>query len=289
MTLIRNLIRIILVLVVIVVALVTYLYTMGHRKADTSVNRPVPAIAAQTDLPSIERGAHLAGISCVACHSPNEDLPLSARDTAFFDAPPFGTLQPANLTPGGRLRDYSDGQLARAIREGIDLHGRPLLLMPSQAFHGMSDADLACLIGYLRSQPAVTRETRPRRIGLVLAALIATGRFPTSVQPAITAPVAQVPVGATADYGHYLSALYGCRECHGRDLHGLHPTQNGPPAGPDLVMVAHQHPYDAFERAVRHGVSTKDAHALKAEMPWAIFARMDDVEVQAIYAYLSTL
>jgi mono/diheme cytochrome c family protein len=287
MAVVRRLLKIIAFVIVLVIVLVGALWGWGQRKANMSLTTPVTDLVARSDSLSLARGEHLAGISCVACHSPHEQLPLSGPDTAFVDAPPFGTIHPANLTPGGVLPNYSDGQLARAVREGVDRNGRPLVIMPSRAFHGMSDADVASLIGYLHRQPAVAHATLPRRIGPVLALLIGAGQIPTSVQPAITGPVPEAVVAATSDYGHYLAPIYGCTECHGQDLHGIAPSGHGPPPGPDLIAFARRNSYPQFEQAVRHGINPT-GRMLSPEMPWSIFARMDDVEVQALYAYLKT-
>jgi mono/diheme cytochrome c family protein len=286
--LLRVLAGLVLVALVIVVAVVMLLWSQGRGKVNRVVNRRVPSITALTDSASIARGSHLADIACTACHAAGERLPLSGMDSAFVNAPVFATLHPANLTPGGALRRYSDGQLARAIREGIGAEGRPLLIMPSHAFHGMSDRDLASLIGYLRSQPAVEKPTLPRNIGPIGGILLATRQIPTAVQPEVDA-VAHVDEAPTAEYGRYLTPIYGCMECHGTNLEGLAPgNPNGPPAGPDIVLVAHRYPVETFERAVRHGEGT-NGNPLASTMPWRIFSRLNDVEVQAIYAHLKTL
>lgn len=286
--LLRVLAGLVLVALVLVVAVVALLWSQGRGTLNRAVDRRVPAIAALTDSASIARGAHLADIACTVCHGAGETLPLSGLDTAFIDSPVFATLHPANLTPGGALQRYDDGRLARAIREGIDAEGRPLVLMPAHAFHGMSDRDLGSLIGFLRSQPAITKPTRPRNIGPIAGILLATRQIPTSMQPPVES-VAHVEEAPTAEYGRYLAPIYGCTECHGANLRGLPPgNANGPPPGPDLIQVAHRVPLETFERALRHGEGT-NGNPLASTMPWRIYARLHDVEVQAIYAYLKTL
>ena len=284
MNVLRVIVRLLLALFVLVIVLLCALYLRGQQLASGQVDRRVPAFAAATDSASLARGEHIANIVCAACHGAN----LAGADTAMIDAPVFAVLHPANLTPGGVLQRASDGQLARAIREGVGADGRRLFLMPSQAFHGMSDSDLAAVIGYLRSLPPIAHETKPRKVGPIASMLIASGQLPNQPPPPIDAPVLAPAAAPSVEYGEYLAPIYGCKECHGADLKGLKPSGNGPPAGPDLIRVAHAEPYEKFENAVRHGVGT-NGKQLSVEMPWSFFARMDDQEVQAIYAYLKSL
>src|SRR5437867_9893064 len=54
---------------------------------------------------------------------------------------------------------WSDDTLARAIREGIGHDGRALFLaMPYPHYRQMSDEDLASVIAYLRTVPAVRNQ-----------------------------------------------------------------------------------------------------------------------------------
>jgi len=287
MKILKLLARIVVALVALVIVAILTLWYVGRSKVDGRVQRRVPAFAAATDSSSLERGRHLASISCAACHSSTMDVPLAAPDTAFIKSAMFATLQPSNLTPGGVLASYSDGQLARAIREGVNRDDHAMMIMPSQAFHTMSDRDLAALMGYLRTQPAVVKPTQPRAIGPIAGILLALGAFPTSLQPPVDSPIADVPAGATAEYGGYLAPIFGCKECHGHNLRGIKPG-DGPPPGPDIVAVAQQHPIEKFELALRHGVGTSGKQ-LSVEMPWAIFARLTDTEVEALYQYVKNL
>ena len=82
------------------------------------------------------------------------------------------------MTPGGPLKDWSDGEIVRAIREGLDRDGRPLLIMPSDAFHHLSDDDVQNLVAYLRSQPAVQHATPARDMNLLGLILVGAGLFP---------------------------------------------------------------------------------------------------------------
>ena len=78
-----------------------------------------------------------------------------------------------------------DGEIVRAIREGIDRDGRPLIAMPSQAYRNFSDADAEALVAYLRSQPAVDNPQPARNLNVLAALFLGTGLFPTSAQPPV--------------------------------------------------------------------------------------------------------
>ena len=47
-----------------------------------------------------------------------------------------------NLTPGGPLQDWSDGEILCTLREGVDRDGRPLVFMGAVRARYMSDEDL---------------------------------------------------------------------------------------------------------------------------------------------------
>ena len=76
-------------------------------------------------------------------------------------------MVPSNLTPDLETGagNWTDDQLARAIREGVGHDGRALFpLMPYSRFRSMSDEDLASVIVYLRSLPPVHHELPPTEI-----------------------------------------------------------------------------------------------------------------------------
>jgi mono/diheme cytochrome c family protein len=232
----------------------------------------------------IERGKHLATVSCAACHSPNGELPLSggknlAQDTGL----PLGDLYPPNLTPAGELTGWSDGEILRAIREGVHKSGRPLLVMPAQNLRNLSDEDVQAVVAYLRSQPAVQHETPPMNPSLLAVILTGAGIVEFNVRP-VTGPVIAPPKGPTKEYGQYIVSFQDCRDCHGKDLTGGKPPA---PVGPSLRVIAGW-TQEQFIKTIRTGVDPS-GHALKEVMPWKTYAKMDDIELAAVYAYLHDL
>jgi hypothetical protein len=138
--------------------------------------------------------AHL----CVSCHTPGSQLPLSGSDMlAKFPMPPVGTLYAPNLTPNGEIRDWSDGEIIRAIREGVHKSGRSLLVMPSDVFRNLSDDDVQALVAYLRSQPATGTRSPDNHFNLLGALFLNLSDFRTAQQPVggVTAPKPGTPPG----------------------------------------------------------------------------------------------
>ena len=120
---------------------------------------------------------------------------------------------------GGRLKDLSADQVAAAIRHGVRPDGRPLVFMPSEDFHEMSDADVAALVAYLQSLPPSANVPAPVEVRPLARVLWLFGKFPLLPAEAMDhSPRARAApaVAATAEYGKYLAQ--GCTGCHGREL-----------------------------------------------------------------------
>lgn len=290
----KLLLRIAGILLVLFVVAVGGIAWWGHVLTRQKTNDPPTPLRVLPDPSLVPRGQHLASVICAGCHSDHYSLPLSgAAPTENIlqipDGPTFGHMVAPNLTPGGRLAKYDDAQLARAIREGYDADGYPLLVMPSRTFHGLSDRDVAALISYLRSQPAVPGERPKRTINLLGLLTLGANVFPLSNMPPLTQPVPDVPEAVTPEYGGYLIGTLDCRTCHGEDLHGGKKGQL-PPIGPDLVQLVATHDFAAFDGAVRRGMSALDGHSLNPkQMPYPAFQNLDSLEVAAIYEKLKSL
>jgi len=268
-------------------ALVLTLVAHGYSVANGSEPRRLLPLRVRPDSGLIERGRHLAEIGCAGCHSPANSLPLAGGVTNFLEltgGPRLGQLYAPNLTPGGRLPGYGDAELGRAIREGLDLERRPFLVMPSNAWRGLSDRDLAALITWLRSQPATGSPTPRRRIAPLAYLILGTHAFETSRQRPVERPAPGVPERPDAEYGEYLTGLLGCAGCHGATFRGG--RDPFAPRGPDLVAVVTRHPVEAFGRALREGQGVDGRTLDPARMPWVPWRRLTDVEVTAVYEFL---
>lgn len=276
-------------LLTLLIAAVSVLALVGLAKFYIPPNVPVPDVKISGTPEQVERGRYLARSLCVACHTVNSELPLSGGLDFAREIPlPVGVIFPPNLTPAGPLKDWSDGEIFRALRFGIDRDGHHLIAMSSVPVRNMGDEDLLAVIAFLRSQPAVVNDTPnpPDQPSFLATIMFAAGMLPEGLPPVagvITAP----PKGPTAEYGAYIVNFVGCGDCHGPDLTGG--KEGGfAPKGPSLRVVkgwtAQQ-----FLTALRTGVDPS-GHALPDNrMPWKAVGHMDDDDLTAVYEYLISL
>ncbi len=274
-------------LVVIVLVGAGGLWANAQRRLLQTHANPVPNVTVERTPEEIARGAYLASslTGCVGCHATEPYVERPVLDGKPFDLGPIASLYAPNLTPGGRLKDWSDGEVIRAIREGVDRDGRALMLMPSENYRYLSDQDVQSVVAYLRSQPAISKDSPPRSLKPLGAMLVGAGMFPLNNQQP-TGSVSAPPRGPTVAYGEHLAQISGCTTCHGAALDGQN-IPEGPPPGPNLRTVKGW-TEEQLLRTLREGVAPS-GHRLSDDMPWREYARGTDDDLRALYAYLKSL
>ena len=139
-----------------------------------------------------------------------------------------------------------------------------------------------------------------RRIGLILAGVVATAAGLIGLRPGI-APIARfdprIYADAAIERGRQLAAIGNCVGCHtapgGAPNAGGYPmrtpfgTVYGTNLTPDVETGIGSWSADAFRRAMREGIS-RDGHRLYPAFPYPSFTRIDDDDLTALYAYLMT-
>lgn len=268
------------------------------------VNRPAYPITADTSPAGLARGEYLVRdvIGCQGCHAasagegqtPPRDAPLSGESEEVAFGPIQLTFAPSNLTPDVEtgLGAWSDTEIARAIREGIGQDGEALAIMPSVLFRSLSDADVAAIVGYLRSLEPVRNPVPPVTANIVGKVALTVGLFePPNPAPAITAPVHQ-PAAGTAEYGRYLVEVAGCRRCHGPELAGGAMPGAAPedPPAPNLTSGGELAGWSEadFLQALTTGL-TPSGRILNPAMPWLEYARWQTDDLRGVYAYLKSV
>ncbi len=210
------------VLVVMIIGLVVYVQLTWDRP----VNREVREMTAPTDAETVARGEYIYKYTllCWTCHgsegSHSPDEPQAGG--RVFDltgiGPPggFGYYYTSNITPDPEtgIGDWTDGELVRVLREGLDRDGHLLFaIMEAEWWNGLSDEDTLALVAYMRSLPPVRNEVPASQSTFAARALQALGIL--KPQPRITANLIAPPKGPTAEYGEYLVYHASmCVVCH---------------------------------------------------------------------------
>lgn len=255
---------------------------LGYSRLNAVRVNPVPQLHTAITPQLVADGERFAR-SCAGCHSADGRLPLTGHDFFGAGGPPIGTLWAPNLTPA-HLAAWSDGEIVRAIREGVGRDGRTLLVMPSATFRNLSDADVLALVAYLRSQLSVGEISPPRQISAVGAILLVLSPDFFSAQPPLVEPITAPPRGPTAAYGGYLVSIE-CQGCHGGNLAG---GQGGPLPAPNLTTLPQRLTAEEFVTLLRTGFFP-DGSPISSNMPVSYLEKLSDADFRAIYAHLERL
>jgi mono/diheme cytochrome c family protein len=253
--------------------MVVGLYRMNARSA------PAPDLKIAGTPEQIRRGKAIADSFCATCHSRTGTL--TGGDIGRKFPISIGSFVSSNLTPAGSLKHWSDGEIFRAIRNGVDANGRWLFVSSLIGAGNLSDEDIRSLIAYIRMTPAAGAQTPdpPDDMGPLGVAMLGAGLLPDPVSAgAIAAPTKAV----TAQHGQYIVSYQGCRRCHGDDLSGGKGWLA--PAGPDLSVVKGWK-REEFITTVRTGTDP-NGHEIDGEMPCWYIGKMDDIELGALHEYL---
>ncbi|MBO9582395.1 MAG: c-type cytochrome [Sphingobium sp.] len=241
------------------------------RRADVEL----PQIKAATNPLDILEGGRLARIEgCLDCHGGD------ARGRLAFDQPAIARITAPALARVAE--NATDGQLARAIRNGVSIEARPLFMMPTQALNRLSDEDLARLIGWMRSlQTSAFDKVAPKEVGPLGRFGLLIGKF----QDSVTRTGGQ-PRRRPADIGRYLVETV-CLECHLIDREKIEPA-TGHAAPPLAAMVAGYDPA-ALRTLLRTGkaVGNRDVGLMSEASRKGLYA-LTDPEIDSIQAYLRT-
>ena len=169
--------------------------TVGWRPFIGPSARPVTDRRFTSTPERLERGRYMftALNGCVDCHSEKDRsadghpaVPGTEGSGRVWIEEEAPWLTASNITPDEAtgVGDWTDDELARAIREGIGRDGRALFpIMPYTLYRDMSDEDLASVIVYLRTLKPIRKQLPKTRIPFPPGPLI------NSVPQPVTAPV----------------------------------------------------------------------------------------------------
>ena len=283
-------------------------------------SRPVTAMKIEATPQRLARGEYLVEhvSDCLGCHSDHVNgfaypvKPGTEGEGGFiFDRKLGfpGIVAAQNITPDPEfgLGAWSDDEILRAFREGVDRNGNALFpMMPYQHLRNMSDEDAKSVVVYLRTLKPIHKGVPKKSIDFPVNLLV---KF--APQP-ITAPVPDPDRKDTVAYGKYLTTIGGCKECHTpHDDHNALIAEKAfsggwemkGPWGRNFTANLTPHPDTYVGRATREefigrfkSLSMLDANTapnprpgMNTIMPWLVFSKMTDEDLGAIYDYLKTL
>ena len=270
--------------------------------ARVPVTAAVERIADGTD--ALTHGRYLVETiaGCGNCHTPH--LPDGSLDPSLSLAGAFVIEEPVfkayarNITPDMEtgIGSWSEDDIVKALREAVRPDGR--VLGPPMSFHfynKLSDTDAHAIAAYLKTVPAI-RNVVPE----------STFQIPLAPQPpAVNVP--DVPRDDPVKYGEYLAGPVGhCMDCHTTYVMGAIDyaqlgrggnIYNRPFIYDWAALSANITPHadglggwsDAeIKRAITEGVS-RDGRKLLAFMPYGLYAKMQESDLDAIIAYLRSI
>lgn len=262
----------------------------------------------------LERGAYIVNhvSMCMDCHSEVKDNLFSSPVISGTEGKGGRviheqgvTIHVRNITPAS-LKDWTDGEIVRAITEGIDKDNKPLApIMPYTEYKYMTKEDVYSVVAYLRALPPIENEVPPSEIGFPLNLI-----FPTV--PDSATPMQKPDTNDTVASGRYLARIAGCYFCHtpfkdGKNIEdeafsGGHAfsdpkfgTVRSANITPDMetgigswtreMFIARFKSYaDSAGRNIPLG-----GNVYQTAMPWTLLAGMSEKDLGAIYDYLRTV
>ncbi|HYM59379.1 MAG TPA: c-type cytochrome [Thermoanaerobaculia bacterium] len=284
-------------------------------------SRPASSEKIEATPERIARGRYLAMhvSDCFGCHSDHlltYGVPIKpgteGQGGLVFDEKLGipGVVCAQNITPDPEngLGNWSDGEILRAMREGVDRSGEALFpMMPYQSLREMSDDDARAIVAYVRTIKPVRHSVPPKRINFPVNLLVKFA--PQPLTGPVTAPDdAKDHLG----YGKYLAMIAGCHECHsphddknqiveskafsgGWEMAGLwgrNVTSNLTPDPEAYLGRATKEEFIGRFRAFA-GMNAENAPAAdkgrNTVMPWLAMSAMTDQDLGAIYDYLKSL
>ncbi|MCC2680220.1 MAG: putative cytochrome c with heme-binding site [Pseudobdellovibrio sp.] len=281
--------RILIGLVAVIALVVVIVKVSFNSKLNQTFAKPELQIHEDVIKADVELGKRLYSVrsGCIDCHGADLSGALIMED------PAMGNIHGANIAPY-KLKDWSDEDIARAIRYGVHKDGRSLRFMPSFDFEGLSKGDLAAMIAYLRSVPAVEKESHQNTFGPIAHVLSVTGQmpimFPAAVIDQSKGFVEKPAEGPTFEFGKYLAS--SCVGCHRHDYTGGK-IQGGDPAWPPAADIRlgnfAAYNQESFKQMVMTGKSPVTGNMLRPPMPVHLLKQLNETETQALWAFLSTL
>ncbi|MDQ3681756.1 MAG: cytochrome c [Bacteroidota bacterium] len=268
---------------------------------------------------SIAHGAYLVNnvAACLDCHSKrdfkyfagpvepgSEGMGGEPLDNKLMHGIP-GVLYPKNITPDTAtgIGNWTDEELIRAITMGINKKGDTLFpLMPYPHYNMLPKQDILDIIAYLRTIKPINNAVPERKLFIPISMA-----YPPNLKTEIDKNIRPAETDRVK-YGEYLVTIADCRTCHTpmneRGQQGEAFTGGMTFNTPSFTVTSANITPDSLtgigawtEKMFLEKFKTyRNAEGYQYDpgkqntiMPWTLFAKMNDDDLKAIYAYLRTL
>lgn len=282
----------VLALAALVAGLAGFAWFASERKLNRIVQVNVAEVAIPADAASLAHGKYLfESRGCTDCHGRDGSGKVVIND-------PSGLLVRApNISSavGTVATALAPLDWVRLLRHGVKPDGRPVLIMPSDDYARMTDADLGALISYVRSLPPVEGQVTEFRLPLVVRFLYAAGFVRDAAEKIdhTLPPPQPIAPTETVAYGDYVAN--SCRGCHNPALSGG-PIPGAPPDWPAAANLtpgegsafAHYPDIEAFAAMLKSG-KRPDGSAVSTVMPFDSLKELNAADVAALYAFFRAL
>ena len=275
-----------------------------------------PDIQVEITQERLNRGEYLATsvMGCIDCHTQRDFTKLTAPISGF----PFsggsldefteenglpGNFYAQNLTPF-YLGNWTDGEIYRAITSGVTKDGRALFpVMPYHMFSQASQEDIFSVIAYLRTLKS-QEKTVPKSKAKFPVSLLLNTMPKKAVHGEIP------PKENLLEYGKYMITIAACIDCHTPMEKGKLVLEEAYSGGLEFVLptgiVRSSNLTPDKETGIGNWTEEMFINRFKVYsdslftppvvsegfntiMPWTMYAKIDEFDLKAIYAYLQSL
>lgn len=276
---------------------------------------PAPDVTVKLTPENLEKGRYLSThvYVCFECHTP--------RNRDFFASPLVmekhgmggeklkrdeseGVFYTSNLTPAA-LGDWTDGEIIRAINEGVSRDGKPLYWgMPSGKYKHMPQDHLEAIVAYLRTLSPISADIPRSDPSWRIWKDMRTWQEKAEPRPA-------PQPSDSLEYGHFLVKMASCEGCHAHiDKNGEYFEELGLSGGyefnmydrKDIVRGANITPdaetgigrwtkqqfiqrFKMYATPEGQKIPAKEGQ-FQTPMHWTMYGGMSEQDLGAIYYYL---
>lgn len=278
------------------------------------------SVTAKADSAKIlfEKGKYLAYHVnlCMDCHSQRDFNQFSGpikEGTEGMGGEMFtvkqnipGIIYSRNITPDtvNGIGKWSDGEIERALTQGISKNGDTLFpLMPYAHYNMMDKEDIKSIIAFIRSLKPNNNKVPERKLFIPIAMSYPPIRN-SSIEKNVKPDVSDI-----VKYGEYITNSASCMDCHTPMDKGKFMMPKYMSGGvtfdmgsfvvttsnitPDSITGIGKWTEEMFLDKFKL-FRSPDSYRLNpgknnSIMPWSMYANMDDFDIKAIYRYLRSI